>query len=336
MNLPRVSITPEEYIINKTKASKLEVQFDFDKLTNRIYSGKLLFKTPSIRYEYPIAIGCFDENKEISIQEVIARKNKIYTVDNGFLSFKADSSFRGQVFHLSVENSGNYLHTFYPEIKPFLWWNEFYGGLGGEIYSAPHRDEYNYDRLKFEGSKIQKGYWKGISFKSDIIEYSSKLKGLQITNNYLTLPNSPFILYQQIIENSSETPRTFSISSDARLKTSGKPEDEYYTEIKEKITTIKLSDFQNYVLRHQDYHVKWAAYKNIGNDHIIGIVAFSNQKHISVGTYTPDLSFATVGSHSKNVTVKPKKKIVFNTLYILTKDLESIRPFTQTNFEEYF
>ncbi|MHA1953063.1 MAG: GNAT family N-acetyltransferase, partial [Candidatus Heimdallarchaeaceae archaeon] len=336
LNFPKLSTTPEEYKIEKIKASNLDIQFNLNKLTDRIYSGKLLFKTPSIRYEYPIAISCFDEEKEISIQEGIEGENKVYNVDNGFLSFKADSSFRGQVFHLSVKNSGNYLHTFYPEIEPFLWWNEFYGGLGGEIYAAPHRDEHNYNRLKFAGSILQKGLWKGISFKSEIIEYSSKLKGLQVTNNYLTLPDSPFILFQQIIENHSETPRTFSVLSDAQLKTSGKPEDEYYTEIKETITTFNLSDFRGYVRIHQDYNVKWAAYKNVENDYTFGIIAFPNQKYVNVGNYTPSLSFATIGSDSKNILVKPKEKFVFNTLYILTKDLESIRPFTQTNFEEYF
>ncbi|NPD88807.1 MAG: GNAT family N-acetyltransferase [Asgard group archaeon] len=336
LNFPKLNISPEEYIINKTKTSKLEVLFNFDKLTKRLYSGKLLFKTLSLNYEYPIAICCFDEGTEISVQEVIEGSKKTFIVDNGFLHFKADSSFRGQVYHLSVENNDNYLQTFYPNVKPFLWWNEFYGGLSGEIYSAPQRDEYNYNRLKFEGSKIQRGYWKGISFKSEIIEYSSKLKGLQVINNYLTLPTSPIVLFQQIVENHSETNRTFSIFSDAQMKTSGKPEDEYYTEVKEKITTFKLSDFQAYARRHQDYDVKWAAYKNIENDYTFGTVAYSNQKYVNVGTYSPDLSFATLGSDTKNIIVKPKEKFVFNTLYILTKDLESIRPFTQTNFEEYF
>ena len=60
---------------------------------------------------------------------------------------------------------------------------------------------------------IQKGLWKGLSFKSEILEYSSKLKGLQVTNNFLTLPDSPMVLFQQVVENHSEAPRTFMIEN---------------------------------------------------------------------------------------------------------------------------
>ena len=334
MYFPDLQTTPKEYKIEKTKASNLNIKFEFEKLRYRIYAGKITFKTPSIQYGYPIALSCFDEDREVNIIE--KEKNQIYSVDNGFLQFSADSKFRGELFHLSVGGSQNYLITFHPEVKPFLWWNEFYGGLGGYIFDYHDRDEHNYNRLNFTGSIIQKGLWKGLSFKSEIIEYSSKLKGLQITNNYLTLPDSPFILFQQIIENHAETPRIFSILSDARLKTSGKPEDEYYTEINGKIVTFNMCDYQGYINRHQDNHVKWCAYRNTENDYNLGIVTFSNQKYIHTGIYTPNLSYALIGGDSMNNTINPKEKFIFNTLYVLTKNLESIRPFTQTNFEEYF
>lgn len=80
----------------------------------------------------------------------------------------------------------------------------------------------------------------------------------------------------------------------------------------------------------------WAAYKNPLNEYIVGSIAYYDTNHVQIGPYTPSLTFASIGVSSKRNKLKPKEKMVFTMLYVLSKDLESIRPFAISNYKDYF
>ena len=97
-----------------------------------------------------------------------------------------------------------------------------------------------------------------------------------------------------------------------------------------------INDFESYVGRHHDFHVLWAAYKNPLNEYIVGSIVFSDTNHAQIGPYSPTLTFVSIGVSSKRNKLKPKEKMVFTILYVLSKDLESIHPFAISNYEDYF
>ena len=334
--LDDLATKPEEIRIDKTRKQKLTTEFLIGQGSRRFYSGKLIHDTLSRIYEYPIALGYFDKDKAITIKSKQSDEKNYLEVDNGFLKFRGSAEHRGNVFHLSVEESNNYLLSFFPKVQPYLWWNEFYGGIGLTVAEVGKNTSAEFNKLKYETSEVEKGLWKGIGFKSEIYNFLPSLKGLQATNQYLTLPDSALILYQLIIENKSDTTRSFDIRDGISLKTSGKAEDKYYTESKGKMIEFTVNDFQSYVGRHQDFHVPWAAYKNPMNEYIVGSIAYSDTNHAQIGPYIPKLTFASIGVSSKRNKLKPKEKMVFTILYILSKDLESIHPFAISNYEDYF
>ncbi|MFW9852447.1 MAG: hypothetical protein ACFFDS_05870, partial [Candidatus Thorarchaeota archaeon] len=336
LNFKELSTEPENAIIEKNRLERLDIQFKLNNLERKIYSGKLIHSTSQIIYEHPISIGTFNPTKDIQVKKSEKDGLTLYEVDNGFLRFKGDASYRGQIFSLSVENVNNYFKTFYPEVKPFLWTNEYYGGISGNVRLVDSWNQQDYNKLKFEGFQIQKGKWKGIGFKSQVIDYSPNLKGLQVTNEYLTLPDSPFLLYIQTIENHSDVKRVFDVGIDVDIKTSETPDDEYYTEVNGKITTFKLDEFESYVWLHCDYDAKWTAYKNIKNKYYLGAAIQPNKNFLRASVYAPNYTYSTIGIQSKRVTLDPKEKNEFKILYILTDDVNSIGPFANSNIEEYF
>ncbi len=328
-------IKPEEKTIDKTRTSSLLLKFEIEPLTRRLYSGKMVFNTLSAVYENSIAIGVFDESKNITIKEEQQDEKSYYEVDNGFLRFKGSSEHRGQIFELCIDNDSNYLKSFFPKVVPFVWTNEFYGGIGGGINVLNQWKDHDYNRLKFKAFIIKENAWEGIGFQSNIIEYAPSLKGLQVTNHYLTLPDSPFLLHQQIIKNHSSAIKRFDSIIDISVKTTGGPDDEYYVESGGKVMKFNLNEHQSYVGSHHDTHAKWVAYKNAKHDYIIGSVILSNKYYTQISPYTPNYSYATLGCQTKKIKLEPQEEITLNVLYILTEDLASIAPFAQTNIEEY-
>jgi len=61
-----------------------------------------------------------------------------------------------------------------------------------------------------------------------------------------------------------------------------------------------------------------------------------DKNHFQIGPYVPNMTFVSISVSSKRNKLKPKEKMVFTILYILSKDLESIRPFAISNYEDYF
>ncbi len=331
-----LEITPDVAKVDKIKQQKWIEEFKIVQGQNRLYSGLLVHDTLSRIYKYPVAIGYFDKTKEVLVQTVTDDKGRYLEVDNGFLKYKGSSDFRGHVFHLSVEGSDNYLLSFFPKAQPYLWWNEFYGGIGFTVAEAGKDVHEKFSKLKYVSSEIEDGLWKGIEFKSEIFDFAPSLKGLQATNRYFTLPDSAFILYQLIIENRSDTTRSFRIRDGINLKTSGKPEDKYYSEANGQIIEYTINEFDSYVSRQKDLHVTWAAYRNPLQKNILGATVYSTKNPFQIGPYNPNLTFASIGGVSKRNKLEPGEKAVFSILIQATKDLESIAPFAQTNFEDYF
>ncbi len=297
--------------------------------TKRILTGALKFDSLTRIYEFPLALGYYDSSKD-----VIVRKDSAFNyleVDNGFLKYRGSEQFRGQVFYLSVEGSENYLLTFFPEAKPFLWFNEFYGGIGSIIRPQHSLDMVEYNKLKFQSFEVEYKLWKGIGFRSDIINYSPKIRGLQVSTKYLTLPDAPFLLVQQEITNHSGVNRNFFTQIEGTINTSKSNKDRYYINSNNKIATYQLQQWESKIWIEKDPFTKWAAYYKKGNKFMLAAVLSSVKQGESIRLYAPNLSIAYLNMNGDGLTIQPGETQIYSVLYLLTTKIEEIEPFTSSN-----
>jgi ribosomal protein S18 acetylase RimI-like enzyme len=326
LNPERIELPETELRIWKEKITI------FSSKSKRILTGTLKFDSLTRIFEFPLALGYYDSSKDIEI-----RKDTTFNyieVDNGFLKYRGCEQFRGQVFYLSVEGSENYLLTFFPEVKPLLWFNEFYGGIGSILRPQHSWDMVEYNKLKFKSFEVQRSLWKGIGFRSDIINYSPKIRGLQVSTEYLTLPDAPFLFVRQEITNHSGVNRNFFTQIEGTLNTSQSNKDRYYINSNNKIATYQLQEWESAIWIEKDPYTKWAAYHKEGNKFMVVTVLPSTQQGESIGVYAPNLSIAYLNMNGDGMTIQPGETQMYSVLYLLTKKIEEIEPFTSSNLLE--
>ncbi|MBD3190572.1 MAG: GNAT family N-acetyltransferase [Candidatus Heimdallarchaeota archaeon] len=333
VNFTKMKSKPKNLPISITDSKQWVETIKINPSGRKISSGTITFDTKTRVYEESIALGFYNSSKEVTINKCSNNQETYLEVDNGFLKFRGSKDYRGQIFYLSVEGSKNYLLTHYPEVKAFLWYNKFYGGIGGVISPVDQRGnpEEEFNKLNFTAFEIEKDPWKGIGFMSEIMDYLPAIKGAQQITNFLTLPDAPFILVQQEITNHSEVTRTFNANLTANLVTSNNDKDRYYLKTKKSgIATFQTQDYGSQAWR-EELDSKWAAFKKEGNKFIMGAVIGKSNYQESIYTYSPNLSIIRLGRSVTNIKIPAKETVRLNVLYLLTKDLTTIEPFTKSN-----
>lgn len=296
---------------------------------NKPISGNLTFDSLTRIHKLPISLAFYNKSKKVEIERKKAAN--YIEVNNSFLTFRASEQHRGQIFYLSLEGSDNYLLTFFPEIKPFLWFNKFYGGIGTTLRPAFTWEIEDFNKLKFTSYKVDKGLWRGVGFKSDTIDYSPKIKGLQVATNFLTLPESPYLLVHQLLTNHSGVKRDFHIQVQASFETSKTNEDRYYVRSSNEIATYQLQEWESRVWLERDPYPKWTAFHKAGNKYITAAIIPFRQFSEYVAPYAPNLSIAYLSMIGNGLTIQPRKTQNFYTLFLFTDSLNIIEPFTSSN-----
>jgi hypothetical protein len=296
----------------------------------------LIFDSLTRIFEYPVAVGVFDSSQEVNI--TYKDDSDVYEVKNGFLTFRGSEKYRGNVFHLSFDDqTENILHTgtaSFPEVKPFLWFNQFFGGIGPVLQPEGLRDVENFNTLSFKYYQPSAGKWRGIGFKSDIIDYSPKIKGLQIATEYLTLPKSPFVLVQTHVFNHSGVVRKFSLQIEGKMNTSGTSDDMYFLddkEAKDNYLKYRLQDWEAVVWLEKDPQTKWCAYRNKNYDFYTAAVIPTTNMNEFVYPYTPNLKIIMLDLITNSEQISPQQMLTYRMLFFFTDNLNSIQPFIQSN-----
>ncbi|MHA1865713.1 MAG: GNAT family N-acetyltransferase [Candidatus Heimdallarchaeaceae archaeon] len=312
-----------------SKSLKIDVPDSLETLKE-----KLMLDTGSYIDKKDISLCFYSKDKPIK-KEIKEEKNKYIQVSNGLLTFRASHNFNGVAYFLSYKDQKNIFKTFWPESPPFLWDNRFFGGI------APHITQYNswdfqdYLDLKFELlPDVRKGRLEGVGMKSEILTYSPYLKGLQVTNFYLTLPDSPFLLVQQQIYNHSGVSRYFNPVINISLEPSGTTGDKYYIDNGETYLTFRTQDFESEAWKRKKRETRWVAYKNRDAPYYLGVVINSRRFGYYVEPYIPNLTLSNIIAQSPIAKIKPKGKLTFETMIVFTDELEKIKPFTNSNIRE--
>ncbi len=307
----------------------------------QILEGMLSIDSLTRIFEYPVALGIFDTSQNVTITHTA--DSDVYEVSNSVFTFRGSEKYRGNVFHLSLDGKKeNLLHTGsapFPEVKPFLWFHQFFGGIGPVLQPEGLRDVENFNTLIFKYYQPSAGKWKGIGFKSSIIEYSPKIKGLQIATEYLTLPNSPFLLVQTHVYNHSDIIRKFSLQIEGKMKTTGTSKDFYFIDDIESpnhYLKYRLQDWEALVWLEKGPQPKWCAYKNENCDFYMAAVIPTVNMNEYAYPYAPNLKIIMLDLITNSEQILPQQMLTFRMLYFFTDSLESVHPFTQSNLLDLF
>jgi hypothetical protein len=215
-----------------------------------------------------------------------------------------------------------------------MWVSEFHGGIGGIVHPSGmwigEQDFYN--KLTFDMFEVENGPWKGIGVKTSIIDYTPKLKGLQMTLNCLTLPNAPLLLIQQKVTNHSKVPRICYIDVGTCINVSKSSKDKsYYTSTDGEILSLSMQEYASRSWMDKKKYNKWVAFKKDRSKNYIGLVTLTSKYADDTYAYTPNLSFMRLGRDTSKVTIQPEETITLYDLFIITDDLSNVEPFTQSN-----
>jgi hypothetical protein len=336
-----VEIETKESILNKSnividdpKIKSWKNRIPIGTAKTMMTNGSIIYDCDIRKYKTPIALAFYDSKSKVKVSKGKHEGKEFYQVDNGFLQFRGSKDHRGHIYHLSADGSDeNLLLTFFPEIKPFMWFSEFHGGMSSIIHpSDMWIGEEKFYELTFDVSEVTNGQWKGIAVKTSIIDYTPSLKGLQMTTSYLTLPNTPLILVQQKITNHSQLPRVCYLAVRASPNVSKSTKDKsYYTSTTGEILSLSMQDFESRSWRDKKKYNKWVAYKKDGSKNYIGLVTLTSKYADDTFAYTPNLSFMNLGRDSVKVTIESEETINIYDLFIITDDLANIEPFSQSN-----
>ncbi len=327
-------LNPSSVNLPELKTNEWKLPLHITPKYDEIISGNLVFDSLTRVYNYPLSLGFYNSSKNVKIFQ----KDNYFEVSNGYLTFCGSENYRGQLFSLVLKNSDkNILHTGavpFPEVKPYLWWNLFFGGIGSILRPPNSQDEVDYNTLKWQGYKASLGKWTGIGFESNIITYSNKIKGLQVKTEYLTLPESPFLLVSSCIKNHSSVPRKCFLQVRCDIKTSNSIYDYYYINVDGQLASYHLQEYESNVWLERDPLGTWAAFRKRDSNHFIGAVLPQRQFHEAIATYAPNLTFFSFVTTINNLKVVGNTSLKVDTLYLITKDLSSIEPFTQSNLRD--
>lgn len=331
-------IEPSSFKLKSHKGRFWQEEIKIKAPKSYVVGGKITYDCKTKKYDTPIAFAFYDKKKDIAITKSSVNNKEVLEVNNGYLKFKGSKDFKGYVFFLSpADDDHNYLLTNFPESKPFLWFNRFFGGLG-PLVKPKHvwiGDEKYFDNINFDSYEIEQGSWKGIGFKSNVIEFHPAIKGIQVDNRFLTLPDSPIIIGQQVITNLSGSTRYLYTHTTADLKTSNSEKDRYFIQDKQERTmTYHLQDHESEVGNEKMYGNSWAAFKKKDNKYYFGVACSRGQFVNNVYPYSPNLSHISLTRNTREIKIKPKETITLNTLYILTTQLEQIGPFGISNLSD--
>lgn len=335
LDIKSIGLNSGKVDINNIEANRFESKVSIKpESCKRIASGKLTYNTLARIYETPVALSFYNKDESVKITEVNDGGNNYYEADNGFLKFQGSKDFLGTLHHLTTkdDNGSNYLLSYYPEKKPFLWWSRFYGGIGSKILKDGSWEIEDFKDTQFSGFKSKEGIWEGFGFKSEILDFHPSVKGLELTIKYLTLPESPLLLVNVEITNHSGVPRVCDSKVYSSDLTSQTTNDRFYCQDKQSFTTFQARDLD--VNTGFDVDRKWIAHHNAGKKYILGQVHTPKTDRDNVNLWQSNFKLIQMSITRHHLVIQPGETNKFNSLFVLAENLDEFEPFANSNLED--
>jgi hypothetical protein len=129
------------------------------------------------------------------------KKEDVLTVINGKISFSASPKFVDTLYTLVYEGR-EWIHSGYPELKPYSWYNPFIGGIKTSISKLGNRLTLR-EEITAEfttETDVLGNIWTGIRMDVSVSKHD-KYKGISYSQYYLTLPGVPVLCHFMRLNN---------------------------------------------------------------------------------------------------------------------------------------
>ena len=286
-----LDIPLEERIVLKTRKASPGVYFAKARISTLVYDDVL---------ELPIVV--IGKPGSVSVQQ---RKGKI-EVDNGILKFTVVPEFSGSL--TSLKESGiEHILSAYPKPDQLAWFRPWYGGIAPTVT----KDEWfsRFYEETFTGKKVTRGVWKGARTTAEA-EKKELLRGLRVSTEYLTRPNSNVLAILQDFTNTGKSTLYFEGGCASYFQVGGS---------KNNVAYFSRSGWR------QRKHTKMIAFSVSDNR---TVVVSNPRKKKSVCFVSPSatldvlmLDFAKDGKHiltASNISLKPKETKRFVSYLVLS------------------
>jgi GNAT superfamily N-acetyltransferase len=166
-----------------------DVNVEYNDLAPRIEDACFSLKTDVKTETFSSPVIILGNKGEVKYTE---EADNVFSVDNGFMSLKFAPDFFGSI--ISLERNGvNHLLTAYPEAKPFIFFNPWYGGIHTVTNWV---GDQAFAREKFTGEPVSRIGNRGIKwhgFKAICDREHKDSRWIRLETEYLTYTGSNVI-----------------------------------------------------------------------------------------------------------------------------------------------
>jgi ribosomal protein S18 acetylase RimI-like enzyme len=173
------------------------ITIDGRKANLGVHFAKVKVSTPVYDYLEELPIVVIGRPGSVSVRQKKGR----YLVDNGFLTLTVAPDFAGSLTSLKADGVEHLLSA-YPKPDQLSWMRPWYGGIRPTALKDAWFGQL-YDE-RFEGKKVTRGPWKGVGTTTSVRKYE-KLRGLRISTEYMTRPNSNVVAVLQDFTNTGRS-----------------------------------------------------------------------------------------------------------------------------------
>ncbi len=318
-----------ENVLTKEWQSRVRASLESE---DRMLAGELVIDLDRRIIQVPISMAIHDSKKNIiSTVHVDEGSLDCFVVNNGYLTFKVSPQFSASLFHVSVNSNPdfNYLKTFYPKVVPYLFSDQFFGGIIPHLYPKETWRDRRFSTVTFTGQMITRGKWRGVSIRSPVLRYDDRVKGLPLFVSYLTLPDAPIILVDMEVHNQSGARRQMTVGLKSYLNCSGSGKDLFYCEEDyQSVGSLHSLDHNSYLGFRSKSGAAFHQHPDVRPS--LGMVVISERPSIvdeGIGVLNRNLQLAEFVFRRQRVTLGPNKSYRLQIGFILAETWKQVVPF---------
>ena len=223
--------------------TQLKVELEHSTPGVKMISGEFMSKSQLAVVD---SLQLIQGNRDVKVE----RKDDIWSVNNGVISFSASSDYYPGVYSLMC-NGNEFLDHLYPVPGPRAWWNPWGGGIG---YSFQNVSAYSMLKENTSIQPVTKSdhydhKWTGVCITTEFKKHE-KMKGVLLRQFVLTLPEVPvLVLYAEIDQHSGRTIEKELLDLEAFFKQGDRLTSSYVTLPSEGIFQKYYAGSEEFVLR---------------------------------------------------------------------------------------
>ncbi len=160
-----------------------------------VYEGEVVLRTEEHRWKRDFRVFHLGRGRVI-VEEVEDRGVEAYRVANDSLELKVSAAFGG-IAHSLVSDDVELLASSFPQSRPMLEYNPWYGGLSGLVSRSCSKGW----RESYEATPVKCGLWTGVETICHPGEYVKDMKGLTVKSRYMLTKSSSIVRVEQEVAN---------------------------------------------------------------------------------------------------------------------------------------